>query len=117
MNKKGVLLGFLLLIGACLPATAVWGDGDGNGTFDNTDVARALCISSGLLEADAADLVAVDVEPTATDGRIGIPDAVRLARVLAGLDHYPLLAPLAGDFTLTVTGAGTNEVFVLAGGL
>ncbi|HOC30895.1 MAG: hypothetical protein GYA63_06820 [Armatimonadetes bacterium] len=116
MNKKGVLLGFIFMIGACLPATAVWGDGDGNGTFDYADLARALRISGGLLKATATDINAMDVEPDSLDGRVTIRDAVRLARVLTGLDQQRGVAPIPGVFTVTVSGSSFSQALALAGG-
>ena len=118
MIKKGLLLSFALLMGACLPANAVWGDGDGNGTFDGSDVVRALRISGGLLKATTTDISAMDVEPASQDGKITSADAVRLVRTLAGLDPRQETASVSVNsvFSLTVSGTSVSKTFTCNGG-
>jgi hypothetical protein len=89
-------------------AAQVYGDADGNGSVTLADVSTVLGMASGLADITTQARHYADVAPmhnAATgsfgDGRLGLGDALRIARRVAGLEPEPWPAR-AGAYMLEI---------------
>jgi hypothetical protein len=102
---------------SALPSQGGSGDIDGSGTVTSADTRLALRFAGGLQSPTTAQAAAGD---TIAGAGVNIRDAVRIARIAAGLDPFVPdagTAPLPLTEAVTVTSsATTTRNFTLSGG-
>ena len=104
-----------VMLSLASPATAGTGDVNNDTKVTVADAVLALKIAGGMLKPTTAQQFAADVVPDAPDGSVRIADAIRIARIAAGVDPKMPSSSIPVTLSLTVSGSGTRN-FTMAGG-